>query len=842
MPKNLLIVESPAKAKTIEKFLGKDFKVSSSYGHIRDLPKKNMGIDIDTSFTPIYEVSKDKHKVVKALKDEVKKVETVWLATDEDREGEAISWHLCEVLGLDIEHTHRIVFREITKTAIEKAISSPRRVDMNIVNAQQARRVLDRLVGFELSELLWRKVKGKLSAGRVQSVAVKLIVEREREIRNFIPESSFKVYAYFFLEKEATEDSPIVKATLNTSFPDEASARDFLEQIRAASYRVADIQVKPVTRNPAPPFITSTLQQEASRKFGFNVKRTMVAAQKLYESGAITYMRTDSTSLSNLALHAIQEEIRKQFGDEYSQVRQFKSKNASAQEAHEAIRPSYMDRLEAGSDQDQRRLYELIWKRTIASQMAPARLERTEVKIAISDYKDAFFEASGEVMKFDGFMKVYREDTDDENGENGDVILPPIHLDQPVFDRKIEAIQRFTKPKPRYTEASLVKKLEALGIGRPSTYAPTISRIMEEERGYVVKEKMEGEERQFVRMSLEKGKIESFTDSEITGASSNRLIPTDLGMIVCDFLEKHFSMIMDYSFTADIEKQLDQIAESGMEWTAMISDFYFPFHKEVEETLEQADRVRAKRVLGTDPETGYSVLVQLTRFGPVVQIGTREEIGEDEKPRFANLLPGQAMEMITFEEAMELFKLPRGLGQFEGEAVTVNSGRYGPYVKYKELFISLPKGEDPMEITRNRAIQLIEMKLDENRPIGQYEGQDITKGKGRFGPFLKWNGLFVNVPRKIDFDHISLDEAHELIVQKIQKESNRYIKRWESEKIDIENGRWGPFIRFKKKSLKLPKKDGKAMTKEELELMSLDEVKKIIEEALPGSFNKKTRK
>jgi DNA topoisomerase-1 len=840
MPKNLLIVESPAKAKTIEKYLGKEFKVSSSFGHIRDLPKKNMGIDTEKSFLPSYEISKDKQKVVKALKDELKKVETVWLATDEDREGEAISWHLCEVLGLDVNTTKRIVFREITKTAIQTAITKPRTVNMNIVNAQQARRVLDRLVGFELSELLWRKVKGKLSAGRVQSVAVKLIVEREREIRKFTAKSSYKVYGYFNLE-DSKESALFLKADLDKEWKNDEQVETFLEQIKSADYSISDIKVKPVKRNPAPPFITSTLQQEASRKYGFAVKRTMMAAQKLYESGAITYMRTDSTNLSGLAINTINQEIKDQFGEEYAKIRQFKSKNSNAQEAHEAIRPTYINKHAAGKDEDQMKLYDLIWKRTIASQMASAQLERTEVQISISNYKDAFFKATGEVMKFDGFMKVYMESNDEDtsNGASASGILPPLNVGQTLYEDRIEGIQKFSKPKPRYTEATLVKQLESLGIGRPSTYAPTISRIMEKERGYVVKQKFEGVERAYLKLTLSENKIVKKEETEITGASNNRLAPTDLGIIVSDFLEEHFSKIMDYSFTAGIEKQLDQIEEEGLEWSKMIKDFYESFHQEVEETLDNADRVRARRVLGTDPETGHSVLVQLTRFGPVVQIGTREEVGEDGKPKFANLQPGQAMEMINFEEAMDLFQLPKDMGMHDGASVIVSAGRYGPYIKYEELFVSIPKNEDPLEISKERAIELIKLKQEENRPIASYKDHDITKGKGRFGPYLKWNGLFVNVPKKIDFENISNKDAFELIDLKIEKEANRYIQKWDDEHIAIENGRWGPFIRFKKKSVKLPKVDGNNLPKEELLKYTLDQVKKIIEEELPGSFKKK---
>jgi len=841
MTRNLLIVESPAKAKTIEKILGKDFRVKSSFGHIRDLPKKNMGIDISNSFAPQYEITPDKKKVVKALKDEMKLSETIWLATDEDREGEAIAWHLCEVLGLDVRNTKRIAFREITKDAVIKAIGQPRLVDMNLVNAQQARRVLDRVVGFELSELLWRKIKGKLSAGRVQSVAVKLIVEREREIREFESQSAFRFFGHF----SVTEDNGgnnVIKAELSQSFPVEDDARKFLEKIIAATYRIADLRVKPVKRNPTPPFTTSTLQQEASRKYGFSVSRTMSAAQKLYESGAITYMRTDSTLLSQQALNTIHKAIVDNFGEKYAHKRQYKTQKANAQEAHEAIRPTYIDRLEAGEDSDQMKLYDLIWKRTIASQMSSAELERTEVDIAISNHDKAIFQASGEVMKFDGFLKVYMESSDDDSGENGQGVIPPVKVGQILFGQQISAIQKYSKPKPRYTEATLVKQLEALGIGRPSTYAPTISRIMEKERGYIVKDKIEGVKREFIELTLRKGAIKREEKSEVVGGAVNRLHPTDLGMIVTDFLEEHFSTIMDYSFTADVEMQLDDIAEKGIDWSGMIKEFYDVFHKDIENTIENTDRVRARRELGIDPSTGHTVLVQLTRYGPVVQIGTKEEMPEGGKPKFANLKPEQKMELITFEEAMDLFQLPKDLGKFQGEEITVSSGRFGPYLKYKEMFVSIPKGEDPLKVDFDRAVELISMKLDENKPIGRFQDQDITKGKGRFGPFIKWNGLYINVPKKIDLDHITLKEAIELIEAKVVKEANRYIQNWEKESIAIENGRWGPFIRFKKNAVKIPKTDGKAVPPEELKVWSLEKVKAIIEESLPGSFKAKGKK
>lgn len=841
MTKNLLIVESPAKAKTIEKILGKDFKVTSSFGHIRDLPKKNMGIDINHSFTPQYEITPDKKKVVKALKDQMKISQTVWLATDEDREGEAIAWHLCEVLGLDVSSTRRIAFREITKEAVLKSIEQPRLVDMNLVNAQQARRVLDRVVGFELSELLWRKIKGKLSAGRVQSVAVKLIVEREREIREFDSVSAFRVYGQFSVDKDINANN-LIKAELSQSYSGEEDARALLEKLIHAAYQISDLRVKPVKRNPTPPFTTSTLQQEASRKYGFSVSRTMNAAQKLYESGAITYMRTDSTMLSQLALNSIHKAIVENYGEKYAHKRQYKTQKSNAQEAHEAIRPTYIERLEAGEDSDQMKLYDLIWKRTVASQMASAELERTEVDIAISNYREAIFQASGEVMKFDGFLKVYMESIDDDANENGQGVIPPVKTGQILFGHRLSAIQKYSRPKPRYTEATLVKQLEALGIGRPSTYAPTISRIMEKERGYIVKDKIEGYNREYVELVLSHGAIHREVKTELVGGAVNRLHPTDLGMIVTDFLEEHFSTIMDYSFTADVEKQLDDIAEKGINWSEMIREFYEVFHKDVENTIENTDRVRARRELGTDPATGHTVLVQLTRFGPVVQIGTKEEMPEGSKPRFANLKPDQKMELITFDEAMELFKLPRELGKYKGEDMTINSGRFGPYVKFGEMFVSIPRGEDPLKISFDRAVELISMKLDENRPIGSYRELDITKGKGRFGPFIKWNGLFVNVPKKIDLDRITLKEAVQLIESKLDKEANRYIQQWEKEGIAIENGRWGAFIRFKKNAVKIPKVDGKAVPPEELKSWTLEKVKSIIEEALPEAFKEKGKK
>lgn len=829
MAKNLLIVESPAKAKTIEKFLGKDFTVKSSYGHVRDLVTGELGIDIEHGFEPEYIVPDEKKKVVKDLKQSVSKAEVVWLATDEDREGEAISWHLCKVLGLDEETTKRIVFREITKPAIQKAVEQPRKLDIDLVYAQQARRVLDRLVGFKLSEILWRKVKGKLSAGRVQSVAVKLVVEREREINAFTPEPYFKIAGLF---TPVDENKPF-KAERTERMGQIEDAEAFISACKNATFTVGSIETKPVRRKPAPPFITSTLQQEASRKLGFSVQRTMNVAQKLYEAGHITYMRTDSTNLSNLALGSIADEVASSYGKEYVKTRQFKSKNSSAQEAHEAIRPTYIDRREVDGDRDAERLYDLIWKRTIASQMAEAELERTKAEILISTLENESLEATGEVLKFDGFLKVYTESSDDENGEDTSDILPPLSTGQNLDLIKMEGTEKFTRPPARYTEAMLVKKLEEMGIGRPSTYAPTITRIMNPSRGYITKESRPGTERSYRIVTLENGEINKREETEITGAQSNRLFPSDIGMVVTDFLEEHFREIMDYSFTADIEEQFDTIAEGSLRWDEMIEHFYNPFSENVETTIQEASRARGKRILGTDENTNHTILVQMTKYGPVVQIGTREEVGEEGKPQFANLRPGQSMETITLEEALELFQLPKTLGNYKDEEVSVGVGRYGPYVKHGDSFVSLAKGEDPLEVDLDRAIELIKAKQQENQPVGYFREKPITKGKGRFGPYLKWNEIYVNVPRKMNFDDLSDEEMHELIKAKIEKEANRYIQRWESEKLAIENGRWGPFIRSGRKSISFPKINGKKVTQEIASELSLDEVKMLVKGEVP---------
>ncbi|MCB9294006.1 MAG: type I DNA topoisomerase [Lewinellaceae bacterium] len=842
MPKNLLIVESPAKAKTIEKLLGKDFTVKSSFGHVRDLEKSEGAVDVENNFKPRYVVSPEKKKVVKELKDWVKKVDEVWLATDEDREGEAISWHLCQVLGLDEGNTKRIVFREITKPAIQNAVQNPRKLDVNLVNAQQARRVLDRLVGYELSGILWRKIKGKLSAGRVQSVAVKLIVEREREIINFEPSPFFRIYAIFDVKNEQGKAVQL-KAESPARYDTEKDAQAFLESCRDAVFRIDDIDVKPLKRRPTAPFTTSTLQQEASRKLGFSVQRTMSVAQRLYEAGHITYMRTDSTALSETALASIAQEIEASFGKNYVKTRRYKSKSAGAQEAHEAIRPTYIERQSVTTNRDEQRLYELIWKRAIASQMADAVVEKTIVKIGVSTLPDAYLKAEGEVLKFDGFLKVYLESTDDEEEEEAKGMLPPLKVGQELNLDNMTAIERFTRPPARYTEAGLVKQLEELGIGRPSTYAPTISKIMEEGRGYIVKESRDGEEREYLLLTLsKKGDIRKEKKTEITGAVKNRLFPTDMGITVSDFLSEHFQEVMDYGFTADIEKEFDVIAEGGRQWTSMLQAFYGPFHETVEKTLANAERPTRERILGRDPETGRTVLTRMTRLGPVVQIGAPDELDEEEKPKYANLQPGQSMETITYDEAMKLFALPKDLGQFEGEEVSVGVGRYGPYVRYGDKYVSIPRGEDPLDVSLERAIELIRAKQKEDAPVGTYKGHPITKGKGRFGPYLKWNDLYVNVPRKYNLDTITLEEMHELIGKKVEKEANRYIHKWDDEKISVENGRWGPYIRFKKKNIKFPKVDGKKVDSEMAKEMTLEQIKEFIELEVPGAFSQGKKK
>ena len=747
MQKNLVIVESPAKAKTIEKFLGKDYKVLSSFGHIRDLKKKEFSIDTDT-FEPLYEIPADKKKLVSELKAEAKKAEMVWLASDEDREGEAISWHLFEVLGLKAENTRRIVFHEITKNAILRAIENPRDIDTNLVNAQQARRVLDRIVGFKLSPVLWRKVKPALSAGRVQSVAVRLIVEREREIQNFVSEASYRVTAIFHVTDNDGKSSEL-KAELDNRFKTREEAEAFLKQAQKATFAIDDIVTKPIKKSPAAPFTTSTLQQEAARKLGFTVSQTMMVAQRLYENGHITYMRTDSVNLSSLAINTSREAIQEQMGEEYVKTRQFSTKSKGAQEAHEAIRPTYMDKQSIEGTPQERRLYTLIWKRTIASQMADAELEKTTVSISMSGTPRQFI-ASGEVVKFDGFLRVYRESNDDEQEQESESLLPPLQKGQSIDMEEMTATERYTQYPLRYTEASLVRKLEELGIGRPSTYAPTISTI--QQREYVEKGDKPGITRDINALILKDGQISEETRNETYGNEKSKLIPTDTGIVVNDFLLQYFPQVMDYNFTASAEKRFDEVAEGDQEWTGMIKEFYNNFIPMVEEALTaQREHKVGERILGNDPETGKPVSVKIGRFGPVVQIGTAED---EEKPRFAQMKKGQTMDNITLEEALELFRLPRTVGEYEGKDVTIGAGRFGPYVQHDGKYISIPKGTDPMLITLEEAIELIQEKrqAEASRHIKTLgEGEEMIQIlNGRYGPYIAYKGKNYKIPKETE--------------------------------------------------------------------------------------------
>jgi len=837
MAKNLLIVESPAKAKTIEKILGSDFEVKSCYGHIRDLDKGDKGIDIQKQFQPNYIVPDEKERVVKELRQIAKKSGEVWLASDEDREGESISWHLAEVLGLNPATTKRIVFHEITAPAIKKAVQNPRFINMDLVDAQQARRVLDRLVGFELSPVLWRKIgmQKSLSAGRVQSVAVRLIVEREREINHFTPESSYKIEA-IFTALDVNKKTVSFKAEGPSKVNTQDAANDFLTSCKGASYTVDEVTVKPTKRTPAAPFTTSTLQQEASRKLGYGVTKTMLLAQKLYESGKITYMRTDSINLSDTAMGDIKKEVESSYGDNYYQPRKYKNKNENAQEAHEAIRPTYMNNKTV-ADEETRRLYELIWRRTIASQMSDAAFEKTVAKINISTNKEQLA-ASGEVLKFDGFLKVYLEGKDDEDDDDTEGILPPLTAKQQLDFAEMTATEKFSRPGARYTEASLVKKMEELGIGRPSTYAPTISTIIK--RNYVEKRDKEGIKRLSNLLVLRKNdSIEKEIVSENTGAEKSKLFPTDLGMVVTDFLKQHFGKVMDYGFTAKIEQEFDEIAAGKTKWKSMIASFYTPFHENIEHTLETADRAVGERELGIDEATGKKVIARMGRYGPMVQIGHQDE---EEKPRFAKLSANQSIETITMQEAMELFSLPRVLGTYNDQELAVNVGRFGPYIKLGEQFISIPKGEDLHTMDLDRAIVLLGEKELAEAPIAHYKELPVTKGKGRFGPFIKWDDIFINIPRAYDFDNLSDSDINELIEKKLEKEANRYIQNWPAEKISIENGRWGPFIKFNKKMLKLGKKaDGTKYEAADLATVDIDAVKAMIELQVPGAFSKKAK-
>jgi len=772
MAKNLVIVESPAKAKTIEKFLGNDFQVESSYGHIADLPSKEIGVDVENGFKPKYEVSPDKKALVSKLKTLSKNAEMVWLASDEDREGEAISWHLAEELKLDTKKTKRIVFHEITKTAILKAIDNPREIDYNLVNAQQARRVLDRLVGYELSPVLWRKIKGGLSAGRVQSVSVRLIVEREREIQSFNAVASYSIVAEF-----VNEAGKVFKAKLPKNFNTKKEAEDFLNKNIGSKYKVADLETKPTKKSPTAPFTTSTLQQEAARKLYLPVGITMQLAQRLYEAGLITYMRTDSVNLSKDAMDAAEAEIIKSYGKEFSKPRTFANKSKGAQEAHEAIRPTDMSRHTVNIDRDQARLYDLIWKRTLASQMSDAQLERTNVKIEADNHSE-IFTASGEVLLFEGFLKVYLEGHDDDEEEQ-EGMLPALKVNEKLANNYITATERYSRPPARYTEASLVKKLEELGIGRPSTYAPTISTIIN--RNYVEKGTLEGHER-----TLQNSKVGEKLLKENTGSDKGKLVPTDIGTIVTDFLVKNFGNILDYNFTAKVEQDFDEIAEGNIDWAKMMQDFYNKFHPNVKEVEANAERESGERILGKDAD-GRQVSVRLGKFGPMAQIGE----ADDEDKKFASLMADQNIGNITLEEALNLFLLPKSLGDYKGEEVEVSNGRYGPYVRHGSVFISLPRGEDPLNVTKERAQELIDEKALADAPIATYKGEAVQKGVGRFGPFIKWNGLFVNVSKKYNFDNLSQADVEELIEDKLQKNIDKVLHNWEEEGILVEKARWG---------------------------------------------------
>ncbi len=830
MSKNLVIVESPAKAKTIQKYLGKDFEVKSSFGHIRDLPKKGMGIDLAT-FSPDYEVSADKKKLVTELKSAVKKAEMVWLASDEDREGEAIAWHLADELKLKPENRKRIVFHEITKNAILKAIENPRDIDQNLVNAQQARRVLDRIVGFEMSPVLWKKVKPGLSAGRVQSVAVRLVVEREKEIRQFTPKASFKLDG-IFLNKSEQE----IAAKLKKDFEKEEDAEKFLELARTTEFKVLNVETKPGTRSASAPFTTSTLQQEASSRLGYNVTNTMRLAQRLYEEGFITYMRTDSVNLSQEAIDGAKNQIVSEYGAEYSAPRKYTTKSSSAQEAHEAIRPTDFSVKSIG-DVQLSKLYQLIYRRTLASQMANAKIEKTVIEIGNAKLPQ-HFEAQGEVIIFDGFLKAYGiVKTEDEDEESNEKLLPKVTVGEVLDYKKITATEKFTRPSARYTEAGLVRKLEELGIGRPSTYAPTIQTI--QNREYVDKRELEPQSREGVKISFAKDKIKKEVLEDKFGGDKNKFVPTDIGEVVNDFLTNNFSEILDYGFTARVEESFDEIANGDQKWKEMMTDFYSKFHPRIEDVEENADRANGERLLGVDLKTGKNVYARIGRFGAMIQIGEQDD---EEKPIFASLMAGQNIATIGLDDALELFKLPFELNDFEGQSVTIGVGRFGPYVKWGETYISIPKGEDPLSVDQKRAEEIIAEKKLADAPIATFKGEPITKGTGRFGPFIKYQSIFINVPKRYDFDNLSQSDINELVEAKLEKEANRYIQQWEKEKISLENGRWGPFIKFGKAMFKIPKKkDDTKYEADDLKEVSLDEVKKWITAQDPKAFAEKKK-
>ncbi|KIA84434.1 DNA topoisomerase I [Kaistella solincola] len=831
MSKNLVIVESPAKAKTIQKYLGKDFEVKSSFGHIRDLPKKGMGINLET-FTPDYEVSADKKKLVAELKAAVKKADIVWLASDEDREGEAIAWHLAQELKLKDDNTRRIVFHEITKNAILKAIENPRNIDQNLVNAQQARRILDRIVGFEMSPVLWKKVKTGLSAGRVQSVAVRLVVERELEIRGFTPKSTFK-FDGIFLNAEKQE----IAAKLKKDFAKEGDAEEFLKQCQQTVFKVLNVETKPGTRTASAPFTTSTLQQEASNRLGYGVTATMRVAQRLYEEGYITYMRTDSVNLSQEAINGAKAQILSEYGEKYSNPRNYTTKSSSAQEAHEAIRPTDFSVKSIG-DVQLNKLYQLIYRRTLASQMTNAKIEKTVIEIG--DQKlPHHFEAQGEVIIFDGFLKAYGiVKTEEDDEENNEKLLPKVSVGETLNFRKIEATEKFTRPAARYTEAGLVKKLEELGIGRPSTYAPTIQTI--QNREYVDKREILPQEREILKMTLEKTELKKEILTEKFGGDKNKFVPTDIGEVVNEFLTQNFAEILDYGFTAKVEQDFDLIANGEEKWKEVLQGFYKDFHPKIEDVEENADRATGERILGKDPKTGKNVLTRIGRFGPMVQIGEQDD---EEKPIFASLMANQNIATITLEEALELFKIPFDLKEYDGQTVTIGVGRFGPYVKWGETFISIPRGEDPLSITQERAEGIIEEKKIADAPIASYKGEPVTKGTGRFGPFIKYQSIFINVPKRYDFENLSQNDINELIEAKLEKEANRYIQQWPEEKISLENGRWGPFIKFGKAMFKIPKtKKDEKYTAEELAEIPLEEVKKWITAQDKNAFKTKAKK
>ncbi|WP_411811833.1 type I DNA topoisomerase [Chryseobacterium scophthalmum] len=830
MSKNLVIVESPAKAKTIQKYLGKDFEVKSSFGHIRDLPKKGMGIDLET-FSPDYEVSADKKKLVTELKSAVKKAEMVWLASDEDREGEAIAWHLADELKLKPENRKRIVFHEITKNAILKAIENPRDIDQNLVNAQQARRVLDRIVGFEMSPVLWKKVKPGLSAGRVQSVAVRLVVEREKEIREFTPKASFKLDG-IFLNKAMQE----IAAKLKKDFEKEEEAEKFLELAKTVEFKVLNVETKPGSRSASAPFTTSTLQQEASSRLGYNVTNTMRLAQRLYEEGFITYMRTDSVNLSQEAIEGAKNQIISEYGAEYSSPRNYTTKSSSAQEAHEAIRPTDFS-VKSIADVQLSKLYQLIYRRTLASQMANAKIEKTVIEIGNAKLPQ-HFEAQGEVIIFDGFLKAYGiVKTEDDDEENNEKLLPKVTVGEVLSYKKITAQEKFTRPSARYTEAGLVRKLEELGIGRPSTYAPTIQTI--QNREYVDKREIEPQVREVVKISLTNDKIKKEVLDEKFGGDKNKFVPTDIGEVVNDFLTNNFSEILDFGFTARVEESFDEIASGAQKWKEMMIDFYSKFHPRIADVEENADRANGERLLGVDPKTGKNVHARIGRFGAMIQIGEQDD---EEKPIFASLLAGQNIATINLEDALELFKLPFELNSFEDQTVSVGVGRFGPYVKWGETYISIPKGEDPLSIDQKRAEEIIAEKKLADAPIASYKGEPITKGTGRFGPFIKYQSIFINVPKKYNFENLSQSDINELVEAKLEKEANRYIQQWEAEKISIENARWGPIVKHGKNIYKIPKKkDDTKYEADELKDVSIDEVKKWITDQDPKAFAEKKK-